>query len=82
MVKRREAQSIVDLYQRFGCLEAVRRKSGATPEAVSRWCGLPMRHVMRHLHALEREGQVVRRGTMFVAGEVGGAKVRTFASIA
>jgi DNA-binding IclR family transcriptional regulator len=65
MVQRRRAQSLVDRYQRLGCLEAVRRRGTISAEEVSRWCGLPMRHVLRHLTALEREGEVVRTGASF-----------------
>ncbi|MCQ8185290.1 hypothetical protein [Parvularcula maris] len=82
MVQRREAQSLVDRYQRLGCLEAVRRKNAVSPDEVSRWCGLPMRHVLRHLAALERDGEVLRDGALFRPAVTAATPARTVAVIA
>jgi hypothetical protein len=82
MLQRREAQGLVDRYQRYGCLEAVRRKGMTTPEEVSRWCGLPMRDVLRHLQALERDAEIVRDGLSFRIAPQGAAPARVYASFA
>ena len=67
MVGRREAQGMVDKFQRLACFEAVKRKKVVTPEDVSRWSSLPMADVLRHLDALKHDGKVVEKAGRFTA---------------
>ncbi|MEM9839541.1 MAG: hypothetical protein AAF830_10370 [Pseudomonadota bacterium] len=61
MVGRREAQGMVDRFQKLACLEAVKRRQNVTIEDVQRFAALPMADVRRYLDALKQDGKIIEK---------------------
>lgn len=67
MVGRREAQGMVDRFQKLACYEAVKRKKVATLDDVRQFAALPIADVQRYLDALKQDGKVVERAGIYSA---------------